>query len=97
MSSEELRIDLERLRRGLAESKGWCDEAIAALGGKTGHQADEERAWVKVYWERRLNSLAPRIDELNEKVGLFNLKVPVASLQRRRVSIEEKRQRLSSG
>jgi DnaJ family protein C protein 28 len=94
---KEIRIELERLRQGLAESKRWYDEALAGLEGKTGHQAEEERAWVEVYWERRLNSLAPRIDELNEKIGLFNLKVPIASLQRRRVSIEEELQRLSSG
>ena len=93
---KEIRIELEMLRQRLAESKRWYDEAIAALEGKTGHRAEEERAWVEVYWERRLNSLAPRIDELNERIGLFNLKVPIANLQRRRVSIKEELQRLSS-
>ena len=93
---KEIRIELERLRQRLAESKRWYDRAIAALEGKTSHQAEEERAWVEAYWERRLDSLAPRIDELNEKIWLFNLKVPIASLQRRRVSIEEELQRLSS-
>jgi DnaJ family protein C protein 28 len=93
---KEIRIELERLRQRLAESKRWYDEAIAALEGKTGHRAEEERAWVEVYWERKLNSLPPRIDELNEKIELFNLKVPIANLQRRRVSIEVELQRLSS-
>jgi DnaJ family protein C protein 28 len=94
---KEIRIELERLRQMLAESKRSYKEAIAALEGETGHQAEEERAWVEVYWGRRLNSLAPRIDELNKKIELFNLKVPIANLQRRRVSIEEELQRLSSG
>jgi DnaJ family protein C protein 28 len=93
---KEIRTELDRLRQGLAESKRWYDEAAAALEGRTGQQAEEERAWVEVYWERRLNSLAPQIDELNEKIWLFNLKVPIASLQRRKVSIEEELQRLSS-
>ncbi len=92
---KEIRIELESLRQRLAESKRWYDEAIAALKGKTGHQAEEERAWVEVYWERRLNSLAPRIDELNEKIWLFNLKVPIAKQQRRKVSVEKELQRLS--
>lgn len=48
---EEIRIELERLRQGLAGSKRWYDEAIAALEGKTGPQAEEERAWVEAYWE----------------------------------------------
>ena len=33
----------------------------------------------------------------NEKIELFNLKVPIANLQRRRVSIQEEFQRLSGG
>ena len=93
---KEIRVELDSLRQRLAESKRWYDGAIAALEGKAGHQAEEDQAWVEAYWERRLNSLAPRIDELNEKIWLFNLKVPIASLQRRRVSIEEELQRLSS-
>ena len=69
---------------------------MAVLEGKIGRQAEEERAGVEVYWERKLSSLIPRIDELNEKIWLFNLKVPIASLQRRRVSVKEELQRLSS-
>ena len=94
---KEIRIELERLRQRLTESRRWYDEAIAALEDKTGHRAEEERARVEVYWERRLDSLAAQIDELNEKIWLFNLKVPIANLQRRRVSIKEELQRLSSG
>jgi DnaJ family protein C protein 28 len=91
---KEIRIELQMLRRQLAENKRWYDEAIAALEGKTNHEAEEERVWVEVYWERRLNSLAARIAELNEKIELFNLKVPIANLQRRRVSIEKELRRL---
>ena len=54
---KEIRIELEGLRQRLAESKRWYNGAIAALEGRTGHRAKEERAWVEVYWERRLNSL----------------------------------------
>ncbi len=93
---QEIRTELKRLRQQLAGSKRWYDETVAALEGRTGHQAEEERAWIEVYWERRLNSLAPQIDELNEKIWLFNLKAPIASLQRRRVSTEEELRRLSS-
>ncbi len=92
---KEIRVELDRLCQRLAEGERWYDGAIAALEGSANHQAEEERAWVEVYWERRLNSLASRIDELNEKIWLFNLKVPIASLQRRRVSIKEELQRLS--
>lgn len=92
---KEIRIELELLRRQLAESKRRYDEAIAALEGKPGHEAEEERAWIEVYWERRLNSLAARAGELNEKIELFNLKVPIANLQQRRISIEKELQRLS--
>jgi DnaJ family protein C protein 28 len=91
---KEIRIELEMLRRQLAETKRWYDEAIAALQGKTGHETQEERAWVEVYWERRLNALAARAGELNEKIELFNLKVPIANLQRRRISIEKELRRL---
>jgi DnaJ family protein C protein 28 len=91
---KEIRIELQMLRRQLAESKRWYDEAIAALEGKMNHEAEEEHAWVEVYWERRLNSLAARIAELNEKIELFNLKVPIANLQRRRISIEKELRRL---
>lgn len=94
---KEIRVELETLRQQLAESRRWYDEAIAGLEGRSGQKAEEERAWVEVYWERRLNSLAPRIDELNEKIALFNLKVPIANLQRRGVSIEAELRRLSVG
>jgi DnaJ family protein C protein 28 len=92
---KEIRTELEVLRRQLVESKRWYDEAMAALEGRSGREAEKERAWVEACWERRLSSLATRIDELNEKIALFNLKVPIANLQRRKVSLREELQKLS--
>lgn len=92
---KEIRAELGALRRQLAESKCWYARAMASLEDWPGCEARQGRAWIEAYWERKLSYFATWIIELNKKIGLFNLKVPIVRLQRRKVSIDEELQRLN--
>lgn len=85
---KEIRQELAACRDELARSKAWYEDQVA--GGSAG-----ERSHIERQWEQARARFAQRVDKLNSKIDLFNLKVPIVRLQRCRISVEEEVRKLA--
>ena len=86
---KEIRRELAACREELARSGARHEDEMAGCGCST-----DDRAHVERQWERAQVRFAERVDKLNRKIDLFNLKVPIVRLQRCRVSVEGEMRKL---
>lgn len=91
---KEIRAELKACREQLLRSTRWCEQAMAQLGHQESRWAEEERTGIRCIWERALEAFAEQVAQINKKIELLNLKVPLVSLQRLRVSLDEEKHRL---
>ncbi len=52
---------------------------------------------ASAFWSRAVQELAGQIADLNRKIDLYNLQVPVVQLQRRRIQLADELQRAEQG
>ncbi len=52
---------------------------------------------ASAFWSRAVQELAGQIADLNRKIDLYNLQVPVVQLQRRRIRLADELQRAEQG
>ncbi len=73
----EIRERMERWRSLAAQFARERDEGLASPWAS-------ERREARILWERRRTWLLKEAEEINERIELFNLKVPIKWLQRRK-------------
>jgi len=70
----------ERLKRWHSLAEQFARERDEGLASRWA----SERRKARILWERRRAWLLKEADEINERIELFNLKVPIKWLQRRK-------------
>jgi hypothetical protein len=84
---KQIDSDLEAARRDLdgvwQDTMALRDTQICA-----GHQ------WVEGAWQSALREFQARVDEINDQIRDFNLKVPVVTLQKPTVRVDDELARL---
>ncbi len=84
-----IRQRIEQARRSLRRSWRWRQERLPDA-------LPEERVLLEAEWDRALDAFARAIEELNAQIEIFNLKVPIARLQRLPLRLEEELARLEA-
>jgi len=92
---KEIRAEIKACREQLLQSKGWYERAMAQLGYPESCWAEEERIRVQYTWEQALETFADQVAQINKKIELLNLKVPLVYLQRPKISVDEEKLRLT--
>jgi DnaJ family protein C protein 28 len=92
-----IRAELEACRGQLLQSKHWYEQSMAQLGYQESRWAEAERIRVQYTWEQALEIFADQVAQINKKIELLNLKVPLVSLQRLKISIDEEKRKLGIG
>ena len=83
-----LREQYERARKTLARSRDWRASQLQQLAGQTGADAIEQRELVAQEWALAQARFRTSLAEINKALFTFNLKVPNARLQRRKLDVE---------
>jgi DnaJ family protein C protein 28 len=92
-----IRAEFEACRGQLLQSKHWYEQSMAQLGYQESRWAEEERIRVQYTWEQALEIFADQVAQINKKIELLNLKVPLVSLQRLKISVDEEKRKLGIG
>jgi DnaJ family protein C protein 28 len=92
-----IRAELEACRGQLLQSKHWYEQSMAQLGYQESRWAEAERIRVQYTWEQALEIFADQVAQINKKIELLNLKVPLVSLQRLKISVDEEKRKLGIG
>ena len=91
---KEIRTELEACREQLLQSRRWYERSMAQLGHQESRWAEEERISVQYTWEQALETFADQVAQINKKIELLNLKVPLVNLQRAKISADEEKRKL---
>ena len=91
---KEIRAELKACREQLLQSRRWYERSMAQLEHQESRRAEEERIRVQYTWEQALESFADQVAQINKKIELLNLKVPLVYLQRPKISVDEEKRRL---
>ncbi|HID63429.1 MAG TPA: DUF1992 domain-containing protein [Anaerolineae bacterium] len=94
---KEIRAELKACRKQLLQSKGWYERSMTQLGCDESCWVEGERIRIQYAWERALESFADQVAQINKKIELLNLKVPLVSLQRFKISTDEEKRKLGIG
>jgi DnaJ family protein C protein 28 len=89
-----IRAELKACREQLLQSRRWYERSMSQLGYQESRWAEEERIRVQYTWEQALETFADQVAQINKKIELLNLKVPLVSLQRLKVSVDEEKRKL---
>lgn len=79
----------EALDKSLADFVAWYAQATADLGRLTGEASADRRAELAQAAARRVADFRVKAEALNRQIDRFNLIVPIAGQQRRRVRVDE--------
>jgi hypothetical protein len=79
---KEIDAELDQARKAVARAWRWRQERL--LGAR-----EAERRYVEGEWGRARTIFAEAVAELNKKIVSFNLKVPIARLQKFKFSVDE--------
>jgi DnaJ family protein C protein 28 len=94
---KEIRAELKACREQLLQSRRWYERSIAHLRPRESRWVKEERIRVQHTWEQALETFADQVAQINKRIELLNLKVPLVSLQRLKISIDEEKRKLGIG
>ena len=84
-----LREKLAQTRTGLARTRDWRAEQLAALGARDDPEAIRRRAWIASGWERAVERFRESLAQINAGIANLNLKVPHERFQRMKLIVED--------
>ena len=91
---KEIRAEIKACREQLLQSKHWYERSMTQLGYQQNCWTEEERIRAQSAWERALEAFADQVAQINKKIELLNLKVPLVNLHRLKISVNEEKLRL---
>jgi len=94
---KEIQAELKACREQLLQNRRWYERSMAPLGHQESRWAEEERIRVQHTWEQALETFADQVAQINKKIELLNLKVPLVNLQRLKISVDEEKRKLGIG
>jgi hypothetical protein len=94
---KEIRAELKACRERLLRSKHWYEQSMAQLGYQESCWVEGERIRVQYTWKQALETFADQVAQINKKIELLNLKVPLVSLQRPKIFADEEKRKLGIG
>jgi len=94
---KEIRAELKACRERLLRSKHWYERSMAQLGYQESCWVEGERIRVQYTWKQALETFADQVAQINKKIELLNLKVPLVSLQRPKIFADEEKRKLGIG
>lgn len=83
-----IRDQVAQARLAVLRAREWRASELAALAGKTGAAAIEQRLRVEQEWEQAQARFRTRLGEINKQIFTLNLKVPSTRLQRLTLDVE---------
>ncbi len=94
---KEIWAELKACREQLLQSRRWYERSMAQLRPRESRPAEEERIRIQHTWEHALETFAEQVAQINQRIELLNLKVPLVSLQRLKISVDEEKRKLGIG
>ncbi len=91
---KEIRAALEACREQLLQGKRWYERSMAWLEHQESRRVEGERIRVQCAWQHTLETFADQVAQINKKIELLNLKVPLVNLQRLKISVDEEKLKL---
>jgi DnaJ family protein C protein 28 len=79
---KEIRDELEAAREAVLRSWRWRQERLKGA-------RESERRYIDAQWGRARAAFAEAVAELNSKIADFNLKVPIARLQKLKLDVAQ--------
>jgi DnaJ family protein C protein 28 len=89
-----IRAEIEQARRAVQRSHRWRNERLAALGAVGDADVIREREWVEAEWLRARREFREMLEQLNRRIRVLNLKVPLERFQRRLLDAETELKKL---